>query len=100
MKDFASKYVDMYDSMPLWAKVLLCFLWAIPSGLYRFSKSALADSEAGMALAIVFTLIFGEILFLIDIITLLICGKILWFNNPKKAKTEKHKKNKKEKNQD
>ena len=84
MKDFARKYVEMYDSFPLWAKVLLCLVWAIPAGLYRFSKSALAESESGMALAVVVTLLFGEIIFLIDLITLLISGKILWINNKEK----------------
>lgn len=81
MKEFAKKYVELYDSFPLWAKVLLCLVWAIPAGLYRFSKSALAESDGGMALAVVVTLLFGEIIFLVDLITLLVCGKIFWINN-------------------
>jgi uncharacterized membrane protein len=85
MKEFATKYLELYDSMPLWAKVLLSVFWAIPNGLYRFSKSALAESETGMALAVVVSFFFGEILILIDIITLLISGKVLWINDkPKK----------------
>ena len=85
MKEFATKYLELYDSMPLWAKVLLSVFWAIPNGLYRFSKSTLAESETGMALAVVVTFFFGEILILVDIITLLISGKVLWINDkPKK----------------
>ena len=85
MKDVAKKYIEMFDEMPLWAKVLLSLLWAIPGGLYRFSKSQLADSELGMALAVVVTLLFGEIMILVDIITLLVTGKILWIaKKPKK----------------
>ena len=93
MKEFATKYLEIYDSMPLWAKVLLSIFWAIPAGLYRFSKSALAESETGMALAVIVTFLFGEILMFVDIITLLISGKILWINNkPKKHRAKKEKK--------
>ncbi|MBR7163166.1 MAG: hypothetical protein IKD35_04240 [Clostridia bacterium] len=80
MKDFATKYIKWYDSVPLWAKVLLCFLWAIPAGLYRFSKSALADNTMGMVLAVIVTLIGGEIVFFLDIITLILKGKIFWLD--------------------
>ncbi len=89
MKEFATKYLELYDSMPLWAKVLLSVFWAIPNGLYRFSKSALAESETGMALAVVVTFFFGEILILVDIITLLVSGKVLWIND----KPKKHRRN-------
>ena len=90
MKEFATKYLELYDSMPLWAKVLLSIFWAIPNGLYRFSKSALAESETGMALAVVITFFFGEILILVDIITLLISGKVLWINDKPKKHRRKH----------
>ena len=89
MKDFAKKYIEMFEEMPLWAKVLLSLFWALPGGLYRFSKSALAESELGMALAVIVTILFGEIMILVDIITLLICRKILWFGKPKKEKAPK-----------
>ena len=81
MKDFAAKYIKWYDECPLWAKVLLCFLWAIPAGLYRFSKSVLADNTVGMVLAIVLTLIGGEILWVIDLISLIVKGKLYWLDN-------------------
>ena len=81
MKEFATKYLEIYDSMPLWAKVLLCFLWAIPAGLYRFSKSVLADNTIGMVLAIVLTLVGGEILWVIDLISLIVKGKLYWLDN-------------------
>ena len=80
MKDFATKYIKWYDSVPTWAKVLLCFLWAIPAGLYRFSKSALADNSLGMVLAVVVTLAGGEIVFIIDLITLIAKGKLYWLD--------------------
>ena len=92
MKEFATKYLEIYDSMPLWAKVLLSIFWAIPNGLYRFSKSALAESETGMALAVIVTFLFGEILLLVDIITLLISGKVLWINNKPKKQRKTHEK--------
>ena len=80
MKDFAAKYIKWYDSVPVWAKVLLCFLSAIPAGLYRFSKSALTDNSLGMVLAIVITLVGGEIIFIIDLITLIVKGKLYWLD--------------------
>ncbi|MBR7163165.1 MAG: hypothetical protein IKD35_04235 [Clostridia bacterium] len=86
MKEFAEKYIEFYDSMPLWAKVLFSIIWAIPNGLYRFSKSALVESDVGMALAVIVTFFFGEILILVDIISLLVCKKLLWINNPKPKK--------------
>ena len=85
MKEFAKQYVEMYDKLPLWAKVLLSIFWAIPGGLYRFSKSQLAESDLGMALAVIITLLFGEIMILVDIVSLLICRKILWIGKPKKS---------------
>ena len=81
MKDFATKYIQWYDSCPLWAKVLLCFLWAIPAGLYRFSKSVLADNTVGMILAVVLTLVGGEILWVVDLISLIVKGKLYWLDN-------------------
>ena len=81
MKDFAAKYIKWYDECPLWAKVLLCFVWAIPAGLYRFSKSVLADDTIGMVLAIVLTLVGGELLWIIDLVSLIAKGKLYWFDN-------------------
>ncbi len=81
MKDFATKYIQWYDECPLWAKVLLCFLWAIPAGLYRFSKSVLADNTVGMILAVVLTLVGGEILWVVDLISLIVKGKLYWLDN-------------------
>ncbi|MBR2334174.1 MAG: hypothetical protein IKA59_02405 [Clostridia bacterium] len=46
-----------------------------------------------MALAVIVTFLFGEILMFVDIITLLISGKILWINNkPKKHRAKEEKK--------
>lgn len=81
MKDFATKYIKWYDALPLWAKVLCCFLWAVPSNLYRFSKSALAENTVGMVLAIVICILGGWLFLLIDIFSLLIKGKILWLDD-------------------
>ena len=81
MKDFAAKYIKWYDECPLWAKVLLCFVWAIPAGLYRFSKSVLADNTIGMVLAIVLTFVGGEILWIIVLVSLIAKGKLYWFDN-------------------
>ena len=81
MKDFATKYIKWYDELPQWAKVLLCFLWAIPAGLYRFSKSALADNTMGMVLAVVLTLVGGEFLWIVDLISLIVKGKLYWLDN-------------------
>ena len=80
MKDFATKYIKWYDSLPLWAKIVLCFFWAVPAGLYRFSKSALAENTLGMVLAVLATCIGGEVLLIIDIVTLAMKGKIYWLD--------------------
>ena len=81
MKDFATKYIKWYESIPTWAKALLCFFWAIPAGLYRFSKSALQDNSLGMVLAVVVTLVGGEVVFIIDLVTLIMKDKILWIDD-------------------
>ena len=80
MKDFAKKYIAWYDALPLWAKIVLCLLWAIPAGLYRLSKSVLADNTVGIVLAILVTFFGGEIVLIIDIVTLAMKNKIFWLD--------------------
>lgn len=72
-------YNNWMDNNPLWLKVVLALpfldiLWVV----YRLFKSIEDNNVVGIIVAIIL-IFFAPILWLIDIITLLVMGKVLWF---------------------
>lgn len=86
MKDFAKNYIEKYEALDKWIKIVLCLLWDIPSNLYRFSKSALKDSVIGMVLAVVIAIFGGWVLFVVDILCLVLQNKLYWIDDFTAAK--------------
>lgn len=74
-------FVDAMEKLPLWAKVLLALpaldiVWVI----YRLAKSIDKNNTLGIVLAVVLIIVGIPFLWLIDIITLLICNYVLWLD--------------------
>lgn len=72
-------YNNWMDNNPPWLKVVLALpfldiLWVV----YRLFKSIEDNNVVGIIVAIIL-IFFAPILWLIDIITLLVMGKVLWF---------------------
>ena len=76
MENFATNYMKTYEGLALWVKVLLCLLWDIPSNLYRFSRSFLGKNTLGMVVSVLLAIFGGWFLFIVDIISLALKGKI------------------------
>ena len=53
MQDFAKNYIKSYEGLGRWVKFLLNFLWAIPTNLYRLSKSIVKKDTIGAVLSII-----------------------------------------------
>lgn len=72
-------YVKWMDNNPKWLKVVLAIFLGIFWGIYRIVKSVVDGNMLGVVLGILL-LIFGFwIIWLVDIITLIVMDKILWF---------------------
>ncbi len=72
------------DDLPMIAKILfalpfLDILWNV----YRLIKSIRDENTLGIVLAVIL-LLFSTIVWLVDIITLAVYGKVLWFEDTKK----------------
>ena len=79
-----NEYIKFMDDLPMIAKILfalpfLDILWNV----YRLIKSIRDNNTLGIVLAILL-LVFSTIVWLVDIITLAVYGKILWFEDTKK----------------
>ena len=72
-------FISAMDNLPLWAKVLLAIpmldiIWVV----YRLCKSIDSKNTLGIVLAIVLIVIGIPFLWLVDIICLVLMGKVLW----------------------
>ena len=72
------------DDLPMIAKILfalpfLDILWNV----YRLIKSIRDENTLGIVLAVIL-LLFSTFVWLVDIITLAVYGKVLWFEDTKK----------------
>ena len=79
-----NEYIKFMDDLPMVAKIIFALpfidiLWNI----YRLMKSIRDKNNLGIVLAVIL-LIFSTIVWLIDIITLAVYGKILWFEDTQK----------------
>ncbi len=73
------KFVKFMDDLPIIVKIILALpmidiIWVV----YRIIKSATKDSTFGIVLGIIFVIIGIPFLWLVDIITILVTGKVLW----------------------
>lgn len=79
-----NEYIKFMDDLPMIAKILfalpfLDILWNV----YRLIKSIRDENTLGIVLAVIL-LLFSTIVWLVDIITLAVYGKVLWFEDTKK----------------
>ena len=73
--------VKAFDSLPKWVKVILALpvldiVWAV----YRLCRSLSNNNALGIVLAILMLLICPTLFWLVDIITLLVMGKVVWLD--------------------
>ena len=79
-----NEYIKFMDDLPMIAKILfalpfLDILWNV----YRLIKSVRDENTLGIVLAVIL-LLFSTIVWLVDLITLAVYGKVLWFEDTKK----------------
>lgn len=77
MKDL----IKTFDNLPLIVKIILALpvldvVWAV----YRLCRSIDKNNMVGIILGIVMLLVCPAIFWLIDIITLLVIGKVIWID--------------------
>ena len=73
-------YVNWMDNNPLWLQVVLALpILSITWIIYRLLKSLDEGNTVGIVVAILLLLFGWLFLWLIDIITLLLMRKVLWF---------------------
>ena len=73
--------IKSFDNLPLIAKIILALpvldiVWVI----YRLVRSLVHDNVVGIVLAVVLIVIGLPFLWLVDIITLIVLGKVLWID--------------------
>ena len=79
-----NEYIKFMDDLPMIAKILfalpfLDILWNV----YRLIKSIRDENTLGIVLAVILLLL-STFVWLVDIITLAVYGKVLWFEDTKK----------------
>lgn len=81
MQDFAKNYIKSYEGLGRWVKFLLNFLWAIPTNLYRLSKSIVKKDTIGAVLSVILLVFCGWwVIAVIDFVTIALQDKIYWFD--------------------
>lgn len=78
MKKIANKYIEFYENLNKPTKLLMCLALDIPSNLYRFYKSELKESAAGMVGAIGLMLFGWWITGIVDIATIAMRNSVYW----------------------
>lgn len=73
--------IKAFDNLPLIVKVILALpvldiVWAV----YRLCRSLDKNNAVGIILAVIMLLICPAIFWLVDIITLLVMGKVIWID--------------------
>lgn len=81
MQEFAKNYIKSYEGLGRWVKFLLNFLWAIPTNLYRLSKSIVKKDTIGAVLSVILLIFCGWwVIAVIDFVTIALQDKIYWFD--------------------
>ena len=76
MQDFAKNYIKSYEGLGRWVKFLLNFLWAIPTNLYRLSKSIVKKDTIGAVLSVILLVFCGWwVIAVIDFVTIALKDK-------------------------
>lgn len=75
------EYINAFDNLPLVVKIIfalpmLDILWAI----YRLCKSLSKQNTVGIVLAVLMLIVCPALFWLVDIITLVFTGKVLWID--------------------
>lgn len=71
--------VDAFDGLPLLVKCLLCIPFlAIVWWVYRICRSVMKNNAVGIVLAVILLIIGIPFMWLIDLICLLVTGRVLW----------------------
>ena len=76
-----SSFVKAMDSMPMIVKIIL----ALPAldiiwNIYRVVRSAAKKNVLGIVLGIVLIIVGIPFMWLVDIISIIICNKVLWID--------------------
>ena len=80
--ELTKKYIDLYESLPVWAKLILALLWNIPTDIYRICKSIKAKNVLYIVLAVILTICGGFfILWIVDIVTIIVKNKVYWLDD-------------------
>ena len=80
--ELAKKYIDLYESLPVWAKLILALLWNVPTDIYRICKSIKAKNVLYIVLAVILTICGGFfILWIVDIVTIIVKNKVYWLDD-------------------
>lgn len=75
------KIVKTFDEQSLLVKIILALpIIDIAWSIYRLCKSLAKKNTLGIVLAIVLLVLGPAIFWLIDIISLLLIGKVIWFD--------------------
>lgn len=74
-------FIKTVDDLPLIVKIILALpvidiVWVV----YRIIKSAQKQSMFGVVLGVIMVIIGIPFLWLIDIISLIVCNKVLWID--------------------
>ena len=76
-----SSFVKAMDSMPMIVKIIL----ALPAldiiwNIYRVVRSAAKKNVLGIVLGIILIIVGIPFMWLVDIISIIICNKVLWID--------------------
>lgn len=75
------KLVKWFDDAPLLIKIILAIpvldvVWVV----YRIARSLMKNSMLGLVLGIILIIVGLPWLWLVDIVTILLTGKVIWLN--------------------
>ena len=76
------KLIKWFDDAPLLIKIILALpaldiIWVV----YRICRSFLKGNMLGVVLGVILVIVGLPWLWLVDIITLLLTGRVIWFND-------------------
>ena len=76
-----SSFVKAMDSMPMIVKIILALpVLDIIWNIYRVVRSAAKKSVLGIILGVVLIIVGIPFMWLVDIISIIICNKVLWID--------------------
>ena len=75
------EFIDAFDNLPLIAKIILALpcldiVWAV----YRLCRSIEKNNAVGIVLGVLMIIICPVIMWIVDLITIIVYGKVLWID--------------------